>query len=64
MYKSESVHENNTRKIMWNFEIQTHHRMPPRIPDFVLINKKKITCHLEFCCSCEQQSEKKTKKNG
>ena len=46
MHKPESVLENETHKILWDFEIQTDHLIPARRPDLVLINKKKRTCHI------------------
>ena len=35
MYNSESVLENKTQKILWDFEIQTDHQIPTRRPDSV-----------------------------
>ena len=46
MHKPESVLENETHKILWDYEIQTDHLIPARRPDLVLINKKKRTCQL------------------
>ena len=46
MHKPESVLENETHKILWDFEIQTDHLITARRPDLVLINKKKRTCHI------------------
>ena len=45
-HKPESVLENETHKILWDFEIQTDHLITARRPDLVLINKKKRTCHI------------------
>ena len=45
-HKPESVLENETHKILLDFEIQTDHLIPARRPDLVLINKKKRTCHI------------------
>ena len=45
MHKPESVHENETHKILWQFDIQMDHSIPHRRPNLVLTNKKK-TCHL------------------
>ena len=45
MYKGESTLENETHKILWDFEIQTDHLIPARRPNLVLINKKK-NCYL------------------
>ena len=41
MHKMESVPENETHKIFWNFEIQTDHQIPAIKPDLVLINEEK-----------------------
>ena len=46
MHKPESVLENETHKILWDFEIQTDHLITARRPDLVLINKKERICHL------------------
>ena len=46
MHKLESVPENKTPKILWDFEINTDHQTLAGKPDLVLINKKKRTCHL------------------
>ena len=35
MQKSETVLENETDKIMWDFEVQTDHLIPARKPDIV-----------------------------
>ena len=37
----ESVLENVTHKILWDFEIQTDHLISARRPNLVIINKKK-----------------------
>ena len=46
VHKTESVLENKTHKILWDFEIQTDHQIPPKRPVLVLIKKKKRTYHL------------------
>ena len=45
-HKPESVLENETHKILWDFEIQMDHQIPARRPDLVVINKKERTYHL------------------
>ena len=45
MHKPETVIENQTHKILLDFEIQMDHLIPARKPDLFLINWKKITCH-------------------
>ena len=49
MYKPEFVLENETRKILWDFDIQTDHSIQARRPDLVdkkKRKKKKRTCRL------------------
>ena len=36
-----SVLENETHKILWDFEIETDHLIPARRPDLMIINKRK-----------------------
>ena len=40
-HKLEPILENDTHKILWDFEIQTDHLIPARRPDLVIINKKR-----------------------
>ena len=49
-HKPESVQQNEVHKILWNFKIQINHLIPTRIPDVVVINKKKrrICCLVDF----------------
>ena len=46
MHKAESVVENETHKIFWNFEIQTDPLIRVRKPDLRLIKKKKSICRI------------------
>ena len=41
MYNLESILENETYKIFWDFEIQTDHQIPAGWPDLVIVNEKK-----------------------
>ena len=41
MHNQESVVENETHTILWDFEIQTDHLMSARRSDQVMVNKKK-----------------------
>ena len=45
MHKPESVQENDTHKILWDFEVQTDHPILAKSPNKVLINKQKTICH-------------------
>ena len=40
MHNSESVPENETYKILWDFEIQTDHQISASWPDLVIVHKK------------------------
>ena len=41
MHNSESVLQNETHKILWDFEIQTNHLKSARQLDLVILNNKK-----------------------
>ena len=41
MLNLESVPENDTHKLLWDFEIQTDHRILARRPDQEIVKKKK-----------------------
>ena len=60
MHKPESLQENETHKILWDFEIQTDCQIFTKRPDPVLINKKKRTCHLvDFDIPGDHREEKR-----
>ena len=44
MHNPESILENDTHKLLWDFNIQTNHLIPSRRPDLIIINKKKRIC--------------------
>ena len=46
MHNSEYVLENETHKLLRNFEIQTDHLISERRPDLIVINKKEETCRI------------------
>ena len=47
MHNPESVLENETHKLHWNFKIQTDHQIPAGRPDLIIIiNKKERTCRI------------------
>ena len=46
MHKPESVLENETHKILCDFEIQTDHLIPARRPDLTIVKKKRIPTEL------------------
>ena len=41
MHNPESVLENETRKLLWDSDIPTDHLISARLPDLIIINKKK-----------------------
>ena len=41
MHNLALVQENDTHKLLWNFNIETDHWMPARRPDLIIINNKK-----------------------
>ena len=41
MHSPVSVLVNETRKLLWDFEIQTDHLISARRPDLIIIKKKK-----------------------
>ena len=44
MHNPEHVLENNTHKLLWDFDIYKDHLISARRPDLIIINKKKRTC--------------------
>ena len=41
MHNPAPVQENDTHKLLWDFDIQTDHLIPARRPDLIMINKKR-----------------------
>ena len=61
MHNPEPVLENDTLKLLWDFDIQTDHLISARRPDLIIINKKKENLqNCRLCCS--GWSQNKTKK--
>ena len=46
MQNPQSVLENETHKLLWDFEIQTDHQISARPLDLIIINKQKRTCEI------------------
>ena len=44
MHNLEAVLENEMRKLLWDFEIQTNHQISARRSDQVIIDKKNTIC--------------------
>ena len=67
MHNPAPVLENDTHKLLWDFNIQTDHLIPARKPDLIIINKKKRTCKIvDFAVSADyriklKEFEKKDK---
>ena len=46
MYNPESVLENETHKLHWDFEIRMDHLILARQPNLIIIHKKERTCRI------------------
>ena len=44
--KNEKELENNTHKLLWDFDIHTDHLISARRPDLIITNKKMWTCKI------------------
>ena len=42
MHHPASILENDTHKLLWDFDIQPDHLISARRPDLIIINKKEI----------------------
>ena len=59
MHKPESVLENETHKIIWDFQIKTDHLIPARRPDLMIVNRKKRTSRVvDFAASADHRMKK------
>ena len=67
MYNPAPVLENDSHKLLWDFNIQTDHQIPARRPDLLIINKRKGICKIvDFAVPADhrinlKESEKKDK---
>ena len=67
MHNPAPVLENDTHKLLWEFDIQTYHLLSARRPDLLIINKKKRICKIvDFTVSADlriklKECEKKDK---
>ena len=51
MHNPAPVLENNTHKLLWDFDIETDHLISARRPDLIIINKKKENMqNCRLCC--------------
>ena len=67
MHNPAPVLENDSHKLLWDFNIQTDHLIPTRRPDLIIINKRKRICKIvDFAVPADHridlnESEKKDK---
>ena len=55
-----TVLENDSHKLLWDFNIQTDHLIPARRPDLIIINKKKRTCKIvDFAVPADHRIKQK-----
>ena len=63
-HEPESVVENDTCKVLWDFAIQTDHVIEARRPDLILIKKEENTCIIvDFAIPYDTRIEQKEKEN-
>ena len=62
MHKPESVLENQTHKLLWDFEIKTDHLISTRRQDLIIIIKKREFAEL-YILQSRQITEKKLKES-
>ena len=51
MHNPAPVLENNTHKLLWDFDIHTDHQISARRPDLIIINKKRELAKLSTLLS-------------
>ena len=60
MHNPAPVLENDSHKLLWDFNIQTDHLIPARRPDLIIINKKKRTCKVvDFAVPADHRIKQK-----
>ena len=63
MHNLESILENETLKILWDFEIQTDHLILARRPHLAIVNRKKeYLSNSRLCRPGTPESENKRKR--
>ena len=62
MHNPAPVLENDTHKLLWDFNIQTDHLISARRPDLIIINKKKKKENLQNCRLCCPSWPQKTER--
>ena len=67
MHNPALVLQNDSHKLLWDFNIQTGHLIPARRPDLIIINKRKRICKIiDFAVQADhrvnlKEGEKKDK---
>ena len=62
MHNSAPVLENNTYKLLWDFDIHTDHLISARGPDLIIIDKKKENLqNCRLCCPSGPQNKTERK---
>ena len=67
MHNPAPVLDNDSHKLLWDFNIQTDHLIPARRPDLIIINKRERICKIvDFAVPVDhrinlKESEKKDK---
>ena len=60
MHNPVTVQENNTHKLLWDFNIHTDHLISTRRPDLIIINRKKRTCkNVDFAVPADHRINRK-----
>ena len=60
MHNPAPVLEKGRHKLLWDLDIQTGHLISARIPDLIMINKKKTICRIvDFAVSAEHRMKLK-----
>ena len=64
MHNQAPVLENNTHKLLWDFDIHTDHLISARKPDLIIINNKKRTCKIaDFAVPADHRIKQKECEN-
>ena len=64
MHDPAPVLENDTHKLLWDFNIKTDYPIPARRPDLIIINKKKKMCKIvDFAVPADHRINLKESEN-
>ena len=61
MHNPALVLENDSHKLLWDFNVQTDHLIPARRPDLKIINKKENLLNCRLCCPGGPQNKSEGK---